>query len=82
VHHDRVLFCVKESVFKAWHPLTRTWLAFRDASVILHPETGTFTARILVPVPGWLRPALASGFAGRYAVHSGLIVTATTVGHP
>ncbi|MDQ3900309.1 MAG: 4'-phosphopantetheinyl transferase superfamily protein, partial [Actinomycetota bacterium] len=32
---DRVLFCAKESVYKAWFPLTRRWLGFEDAAVTI-----------------------------------------------
>jgi 4'-phosphopantetheinyl transferase EntD len=27
---DRLLFCAKEAVYKAWYPLTRQWLSFDD----------------------------------------------------
>jgi 4'-phosphopantetheinyl transferase EntD len=33
VYWDRVLFCIKESTYKAWFPLTHRWLGFEDASV-------------------------------------------------
>ncbi len=33
VHWDRLLFSAKESVYKAWFPLTGRWLDFEDASV-------------------------------------------------
>jgi 4'-phosphopantetheinyl transferase EntD len=51
---DRVLFCAKESVYKAWFPLTRSWLGFEDAAVTIElgttdPTQGTFAARLLVP---------------------------------
>ena len=40
---DRLLFCVKESIFKAWYPLMRSGLGFFDVEVRLFP---TFTAEI------------------------------------
>jgi 4'-phosphopantetheinyl transferase EntD len=51
---DRLLFCAKESVYKAWFPLTRRWLGFEDAAVTItvstaDPGRGSFTARLLVP---------------------------------
>lgn len=51
---DRLLFCAKESVYKAWFPLTRRWLGFDDAAVTIKPgatdpSRGTFGARLLVP---------------------------------
>jgi 4'-phosphopantetheinyl transferase EntD len=53
---DRLLFCAKESVYKAWFPLTRSWLGFEDAAVTIRigtasPTEGTFSARLLVPGP-------------------------------
>ena len=33
---DRILFCAKESVYKAWFPLTRCWLGFEDATVTIN----------------------------------------------
>jgi 4'-phosphopantetheinyl transferase EntD len=51
---DRLLFCAKESVYKAWFPVTGRWLGFEDAAVTItfgmtDPAQGTFAARILVP---------------------------------
>ena len=51
---DRLLFCAKESVYKAWFPLTHRWLGFEDAAVTIELGTneatqGTFAARLLVP---------------------------------
>jgi 4'-phosphopantetheinyl transferase EntD len=37
---DRVLFCAKEAVFKAWYPLTRTGLGFSGAEITLRPAGG------------------------------------------
>jgi 4'-phosphopantetheinyl transferase EntD len=68
---DRLLFSVKESVYKAWFPLTRTWLDFEQADVTLEPSGG-FTATLLVPAP-------VPGFAGRWLVRDGLVLTAIAV---
>jgi 4'-phosphopantetheinyl transferase EntD len=51
---DRLLFCAKESVYKAWFPLTRSWLGFDDATITItvnaaDPAQGRFAARLLVP---------------------------------
>jgi 4'-phosphopantetheinyl transferase EntD len=48
---DRLLFSAKESVYKAWFPLTGRWLDFTECAVTLHPARGTFTATLLVPGP-------------------------------
>jgi 4'-phosphopantetheinyl transferase EntD len=72
LHWDRILFSVKEAVFKAWFPLTRRWLDFADVAATLDPD-GTFSANRRTPGPGPER------FAGRWLVARGLIVTATAV---
>jgi 4'-phosphopantetheinyl transferase EntD len=74
---DRILFSAKESVFKAWSPMTGRRLAFAEAEVSLDPS-GAFTARLLVagPVVGGRRIGV---FSGRWAVDRGMVVTAVTV---
>lgn len=74
---DRVLFCAKESVYKAWFPLTGRWLGFEDALVDIDP-VGTFTARLLVAGPVVNRTAVTD-FAGRWMVCRGLITTAIVI---
>ncbi len=78
VNWDRILFSAKESVYKAWFPLTRRWLNFEDASVNIDPVNRTFTARLLVDGPV-VNGALLTGFDGRWLVSNGLIVTAIVI---
>lgn len=78
VHWDRLLFSAKESTFKAWFPLARTWLGFEDALVILCPDDGTFYVRLRVPVPAEAYPFL-SGIRGRFMIRDGLILTSIAV---
>lgn len=68
VHWDRLLFCAKEAVYKAWFPITGTWLGFRDATVEFD-STGTFSATLL-PSAG---PDL---FTGRWLARDGLLLAA------
>lgn len=77
-HWDRMLFSAKESVYKAWFPLTRRWLGFEDAAVTIDPEEGTFTARLLINGPHVMDIPL-NGFTGRWLVGGGLIITAIAV---
>jgi len=65
---DRVLFCAKEAVFKAWYPLTGDALAFEDAAVRIDAEGGTFTATLR---DGELR--------GRWGAGAGIVATAVVV---
>ena len=73
---DRLLFCAKESVYKAWAPLTQTFLGFPEAEVAFDPSSATFLTRLRRPgaeAVGGPRRELA----GRFAVSDGLAVTAT-----
>lgn len=74
-HWDRLLFCIKESIYKAWFPLAERWLGFEDARVAIDPREGTFAASLLVPGPilggGELR-----GFRGRWLAADGLLLAA------
>lgn len=84
VAFDRLMFSAKESVYKAWFPLTGRWLGFAEADVTVRvtaEDAGTFTARLLVPGPVVGGVAL-SGFEGRWLARDGLVLTAVTVPHP
>lgn len=48
---DRLLFSAKESVFKAWFPLTGRWLDFSECLITPDPHNGTFTGMLTVPGP-------------------------------
>lgn len=83
LHWDRLLFCAKETTYKAWFPLTRRWLGFEDAHITFSQlgeldgggAHGTFTSRILID------PAAADGGApllelpGRWLIARDLITT-------
>ncbi|MHC0429722.1 4'-phosphopantetheinyl transferase family protein [Streptomyces sp. O3] len=78
VHWDRLLFSAKESVYKAWHPLTGGWLGFEDVAVTVDVPARTFTADLTRPRP------LAGGrcvtaFQGVWTVRRGLLLTAVSV---
>ncbi|MGW2025056.1 4'-phosphopantetheinyl transferase family protein [Streptomyces decoyicus] len=75
---DRLVFSAKESVYKAWYPLTRRWLDFEEAHVTLNPSNSTFTARLLVPGPVVDGRELTE-FSGRWLVGAGLVVTGIVV---
>ncbi|MFE9448399.1 4'-phosphopantetheinyl transferase [Streptomyces sp. NPDC006739] len=85
VHWDRILFSAKESVYKAWFPLTGEWLDFSEADIELLPGPGDLPggrlrAELLVPGP------LVGGrrlqtFEGRWSVRGGMVTTAIVVPH-
>jgi 4'-phosphopantetheinyl transferase EntD len=81
VHWDRLLFSAKESVYKAWFPLTARWLDFQDASIVIDPIAGTFTAMLRVSGPR-VHGRRLTGFSGRWLVENGLVVTAITILEP
>jgi 4'-phosphopantetheinyl transferase EntD len=75
---DRLLFSAKESVYKAWFPLTHRWLGFEDAVVTLDPAGHAFHARILIDGTTHDGPPLTS-MSGRWLVRDGLVLTAITL---
>ncbi|XVU26702.1 4'-phosphopantetheinyl transferase family protein [Actinoplanes sp. CA-054009] len=72
LHWDRLLFSAKESIYKAWFPLTGRWLGFDECVLSIDPGLRTFTGRPLVDSP-------LPEFRGRYTVERGLVMTAVTV---
>lgn len=73
---ETVLFSAKESVYKAWFPLTGAWLGYLDADLVLDPATGGFdVAALRRDAPG---PA-AARFSGRFTVTPDLVLTAVVV---
>jgi 4'-phosphopantetheinyl transferase EntD len=78
VSWDRLLFCAKESVYKAWFPLTGCWLGFEDASITIDHQAKTFSARLLVAGPEVAGRRLTT-FTGGWRTGNGLVVTAIVV---
>ncbi len=75
---DRLLFCIKETVYKAWFPLARTWLGFADAAVTIEPAAGVFSARLRVAGP-MIAGEPVTGFDGRWLVQDGLVIAGIAV---
>jgi 4'-phosphopantetheinyl transferase EntD len=75
---DRLLFSAKESVYKAWFPLTGRWLGFEDADIAFDVVNGTFDARLLVGDAEAGGTPL-TGFSGRWLACDGLLLTAIAV---
>jgi len=78
---DRVLFSAKESVYKAWFPLTGRWLGFEEASIMILPSDRTFVARFLVDGPV-VRGRQLGGFTGAWQTAGGLILTSVALQAP
>ena len=74
VSWDRLLFCAKEAVYKAWFPLAGRRLDFTDVSIEFDPARTTFAANLVAeaqPAEVW-----SSGFGGRWLIRDGLVITA------
>jgi 4'-phosphopantetheinyl transferase EntD len=74
----RLLFSAKESVYKAWYPLTGKWLGYEQAHLTIDP-TGQFAAKLIADgtrIDGG--PALTE-LRGRFLMARGLIATTVTV---
>ncbi|MFF5919607.1 4'-phosphopantetheinyl transferase [Streptomyces flavochromogenes] len=74
VHWERLLFSAKESVYKAWNPMTDRRLGFADAEITFSPGDGTFRALPTVRGHGGER-----GFDGTWQLRAGILLTAVTV---
>lgn len=72
---DRLLFSAKESVYKAWFPLTKQWLGFEEVWIDVAPTTGTFSATLKRPTPSIEAQRLAE-FEGQWVANRSLILTA------
>jgi enterobactin synthetase component D / holo-[acyl-carrier protein] synthase len=68
----RVLFSIKESIYKAFFPITRKWLEFGDVSVTICPEGATFRATSFIK--DLIRPIY-----GRFIVSPAHIITVAIV---
>ncbi|WBC09298.1 4'-phosphopantetheinyl transferase superfamily protein [Micromonospora sp. WMMA1947] len=79
-HWDRLLFSAKESVYKAWYPLTGRWLGFEEAELTFDRD-GRFTARILVDGTRADGGPPLDVLDGRWLVDGGLLLTAVAVPH-
>jgi 4'-phosphopantetheinyl transferase EntD len=72
---DRLLFSAKESVYKAWFPLTRRWLDFEDVTLAFDPQRQAFNAELHV-TPPLIDGVALTEMEGRFAIHDGLLLTA------
>jgi 4'-phosphopantetheinyl transferase EntD len=79
VHWDRLLFSAKESVYKAWYPLTGRWLDFLEAELSFDPGAARFRARILIDGTRTDAGPPLTELSGRYLVDGGLTLTAVSV---
>ncbi|MFV2176867.1 4'-phosphopantetheinyl transferase [Actinomadura sp. LOL_016] len=79
VRWDRLLFSAKESVYKAWFPMTGRPLGFEDADIDFDPRSRRFTARLLVPGHVLRDGRRVEGFEGRWLAGAELVLTAVAL---
>jgi 4'-phosphopantetheinyl transferase EntD len=78
---SRLLFSAKESIYKAWYPLTSRWLGFEDARLTIDPA-GTFAAQLLIDGARTDGGPPLTELRGRFLVAKGLVATAFAVPRP
>ena len=79
VHWDRLLFCMKEAIYKAWFPRTGRALGFEDAIVSVDPAGGTFSARLATPDRASLGEE-TTVLRGSWIVGEGIALAAIAIG--
>jgi 4'-phosphopantetheinyl transferase EntD len=71
---DRLLFSIKESVFKTWYPMERSWLDFSEAEIEVDADKRTFQATLLRATS--ICPQVIHG---RFRATSSIILTCASV---
>jgi 4'-phosphopantetheinyl transferase EntD len=75
---DKLLFSIKESVYKAWYPITHQWLSWEQVHVEINPDNCIFSADLEVSIQE-CNQAFPRVLKGRYFTDSSLIVSAVWV---
>jgi 4'-phosphopantetheinyl transferase EntD len=75
---DKLLFCAKEAVYKAWFPLTGRQLGFEDVDLSISSSDEAFRAQLLVPAP-IVSGRRVTDFHGRWRFERDLVATAVAV---
>lgn len=72
---DRLLFSIKEAVYKAWFPLTAQSLGFEDANIVVDPACQEFSVQL--HAARFMRcEAERLNLSGRWSIGNGLVATA------
>ena len=72
----KVLFCVKESIYKAIAPSARTFIGFDDVETTIDVASGRFQAHLLRDFSGWVG---GDRLSGRFIELQGNIIAGTEV---
>ncbi|WP_248581691.1 4'-phosphopantetheinyl transferase superfamily protein [Nocardioides sp. InS609-2] len=80
IHWGRLLFSAKESVYKAWFPVTRRWLGFEEAQLTIDPNSGTFNAQLLADCTRIDGGPHLTVWPGRFTITRDLVLTTVFAG--
>jgi 4'-phosphopantetheinyl transferase EntD len=80
IYWDRLLFSIKESVYKLRYPMEYTWLDFEDCHVEVLEDLISFQVRI--HTHDAISALWRSELRGRFAFDEGHVVTAMTITAP
>lgn len=81
IHWDRLVFSIKEAVYKAWFSISHRRLTFQDATIALDTDTMRFTAALSHPGVV-LDSECVTSLTGNWQVGDGLILSALTLAPP
>lgn len=73
----RVVFSLKEAVYKLWYPLRHEWLGFEEVDTVVNPD-GTFA--VALPRPLGVGDQRVMTVHGRWAVTGGFVLTTAALG--
>ncbi len=76
----KLVFCAKESTYKAYFSLTRTVLDFDDVELRISPHEGTFSASVRASAPAM--PNIGRTLAGNFLTVESRLITWVTVRAP
>lgn len=72
-----LIFCIKESVYKAWYPLQKSWLGFEDVTIHIDEASSTFIA--MLPSGLASHGVRYERFNGRFARRDGMVLSAIAI---
>jgi len=73
----KMIFSAKESTYKCYHPIAKTFLEFHEVEIVLAPEDGRFSARLLATSTPSANGARL--FHGKFAYDTTHIATGVTL---
>ncbi|MGN7186948.1 4'-phosphopantetheinyl transferase family protein [Microbacterium enclense] len=73
---ERLIFVIKESIYKAWYPLTRAWLGFQDVTVTVAADGAASARRHAASDEQVASP---QEFYSRWKISRGLILASTVI---